>query len=368
MTFVQARQLLRQQLGRNDLQLLSADEIPVTTNLFKLYNCRTDDGNVQLQVQHHNGQGDNIKLFCKVYREADNEVVFHETRLYQQIQESFQSTEGVGVRSPIPSLLRQMPAEFFRNRRPVLVTRADNGIPLSMIMRDNDENDVSGKFALAVLLKCLQTFSVLHELDFVHRDVKPEDIILITSSNNCNATLDEERPYRNHPIMNTTDFTVVIQNLDNADRFRKRITHNSTRKRHNRYGFISENAYGSNCWIHCPPTRDAGGRRHPLARRDDLLSILYIIIHLNTGTLPWIDEFVNRAIDVNFETELSHRKRTIMVDEMIGNVDADIADVLELIFIYISDVMTFSSNPPYLQDEENDGWLNLIEGRLNELE
>ncbi len=355
-TPLEARNLVGERLGRDDIVLTGEDEIFVGGSSFKLYHCRFQDTN--------NGNR-NIMLTTKVYRDVDNLLVFYETRRYEEIQQKLVEHVNMGWNRPVPQLLRQIPADTINNRRGFLLTRTKKHIPLSMLMRNNDPQDFSSIFTVALLLRAMEALRVLHECDFTHSNLKPEDILLVYPVNADGTAIEENREYKNHPIMHRTDFQVVFQNLENVKRYQQLKYHRSNRKYHTKFRFLKEDDYDvEHVWLYSAADRSSNNRRIPVSRKDDVLSLLYIIIHMKTGWLPWMLEFGTRQIDGMFHTDLSVRKKNTTATEIVSYLTLDIRNTIMEVYQLIKFCTRFSQSPRYEGQGDAVGILEFLRIRL----
>ena len=149
------------------------------------------------------------------------------------------------------------------------------GPSLSTVVKRLPDNHLSISTGLRVAEHVLLGLEALHEKGFIHRDVKPSNILL--------------RRSREYPIA-IIDFGLSRMYID-----RKTGKHLPPRSHP---GFRGTAVYASpNAHMH-----------QDLSRRDDLISWFYLIIDVIAGPLPW-KKLENRA-------EILHMKRRISITSL----------------------------------------------------
>ena len=118
------------------------------------------------------------------------------------------------------------------------------------------------KFSLSTTLKLgilmIEAIQAIHEAGYVHRDIKPANFLLRTP----------EKRTSGKAMLTIIDFGLAKELL-NSD--------GSLKLKREKVGFRGTARYSS---YHAHFKRDLG-------RRDDMWSLLYILIEFYTGTLPW---------------------------------------------------------------------------------
>lgn len=341
----QSQQFLRQVLNENSIVVQGHDEIPTSSRIYKLF-----------KFVGSGGEPGRDRI-AKIYRYVDNEVPFHEFGKYRQIGLETNNNSQLGAVS-IGTVVNAVPARTMLNTRSVLVTSVDRNVPLSSIVGANGL--LPPMFSLIFLREAIRALESLHKKYLVHSDLKPEDFLLVPVSNpgnNCTV-----QPLCNHPILHANNFSVLLQNLENCKEYSVNKRGRGNGRKHIPFHVLPENIYGrQTVWKYSPPTRNSLGRKIPLGRRDDFLSLIYIVIDLYSGSLPWTEEFEGLDITQQFYTDLSMRKKNASVTELTENVHPDLRVPLEQILQILQEEMTFSSPPPY------ENFIELVNGRIAEL-
>ena len=165
------------------------------------------------------------------------------------------------------------------------------GPSLSICLRRLQNHRLSLSSGLRVAYHMLKALEVLHESGFIHRDVKP-----------ANVLVREKCP--ENPIA-IIDFGLARSYVDGAT------------KRHlparSHPGFRGTTLYAS---VHAHMEMD-------LSRRDDLISWYYVVTDLLTGDLPW-----KHVDDTN---EILRMKRTIRISAVLRPLVPEMSEVWHLI-------------------------------------
>ena len=144
-----------------------------------------------------------------------------------------------------------------------------------------------GKFSLPTVLRfgvqALRAIQAVHEIGFLHRDIKPSNFVI--GSNR--GTLHAAQTGVTSPLTDTggsdiemelmSPSKIAIIDFGLARAFRDRATGTVLPSRGNIKGFRGTPRYAS---VHVH-------REEDLSRRDDLWSLLYILVEFCTGDLPW---------------------------------------------------------------------------------
>ena len=132
---------------------------------------------------------------------------------------------------------------------------------LGMSLSDIFEKLITKKFNLKdvcmIGLQCLERLEYIHSKYVVHRDIKPQNLVIGKNDPNILYLIDFglSRKYRS----SRTGKHIKFNNL--------KLTFGSLR-------YLSIN----------------GNRRYEQSRRDDLESLGYMLIYIATGKLPWLNE------------------------------------------------------------------------------
>lgn len=213
---------LNASLGRTDVRVMRP--IDVQNAIFRHYIITTLDGDVQPNVQ--NVEPNNMyHLMAKTYNDLDNEYLFKELRILHHLREQSVANEDVDNRI-IPQLLRVVPTNPQTNRPPLICTRINRNIPLICLAEHN--HGFSAEFVLMLLLRGLESLRMLHSMDYVHCNIKMEDIMLFPEEDGPDMVVNHQnvQAYANHPILhNAADFTVGFENLEQAKPYRVKKHH-----------------------------------------------------------------------------------------------------------------------------------------------
>lgn len=341
----QTQQFLRQVLQENSIVVRDNDEIPTSSRIYKIF-----------KLVGSEGEPGQVRI-AKIFRHVDNEVPFHEFGKYHQIGVETINNPDLGA-ACTGTVMNAIPANTMQNTRSVLVTSVAVNVPLSSIVVAN--GFLPPRFSLIFLREAIRALESLHNKYLVHTDLKPEDFLLVSASNS--PITRRSQPLCNHPILRANNFSVLLQNLENSKEHSVKKRGRGNGRAHIPFHMLPETAYGRHTvWKYSPPTRNSLGRKIPLGRRDDILSLIYIVVDLHTGSLPWTEEFEGLDVTQHFHTVLSMRKKNTSVAELTEHVHADLRVPLEQILQTVQEQMTFSSVPPY------DEFIELVNERIAEL-
>lgn len=366
-SLMQAEIFLRQHLHRPDITIdavMASDK-----NLFQNFHVISADGDVQENLNDAGEPNQANSNIAKIYIERDNEQMFNEVQKLVAIGQRVEtSNNNDGVRV-CPQILRVVPANFNHCPRPTIVVTAPRHIPLNFLLRDNI--NLNPTFTLSVLLRSLEVLEKLHSVDYIHGDLRSEDILLTLNEEGQFGEIDNTavHPYCGHEVMENLEFRVLLHNLEQSTLFRTRKTHNSQTMTHHKFRFIREDCnIRQGSWEYRAPNRAQNGRKIPFSRKSDLLCLLYLIIDMSSEQpLPWVGEFMNRSQGIEFETDLSTRKRMISADEMVASVHNTIRGVIRNVFQRIQVETSFSQDPGYRTVGSRVGIIDMVDQRLTEL-
>jgi len=175
------------------------------------------------------------------------------------------------------------------------------GPSLSSILNSLSSKRFSKKCAIKVSVHVLEALQNIHENGIVHRDIKPQNVLL--------------RHSRQHPIA-IIDFGLSKVYIDE--------TTNSHHSPKPHPGFRGTTVYAS----------PNAHMNQDLSRRDDIISWFYLFIDILTGSLPWKS--------INDNSEMLHSKRRINFESLVS----EYASQMQLIWENISN-MSFSETPNY---------------------
>lgn len=165
---------------------------------------------------------------------------------------------------------------------------------------------ISFESALILALELFKTIKFIHSLGFIHRDLKPDNIMFGKGKKSNIAYI--------------IDFGLCKKYMDNNIH----IPFSSNKKLVGTARFSSINSH----------------KGYELSRRDDLESICYIIIYLIKGSLPWQGLTVEEG--ENQYTKIFEKKNETRVCDLCSNLPSCIKEILQ----YVKN-LDFDENPDY---------------------
>ncbi|KAI1305777.1 Casein kinase I -like protein RAG8 [Halotydeus destructor] len=251
---------------------------------------------------------DSSKTFCAKFekRGTKNSSLIAEEKYYLLIQ----LTKGVAERFPKYYGLHE--TENFR----VLVLELLGPNLEELFVRCN--KTFTTKTVLQLALQLMETIKALHECDIVHRDIKPENFLLgLTNGPNSKR-------------LHVLDFGLALKYTDSNG---NHIQYKENRGKNGTARYMSTNALQG-----CEQSR-----------RDDLMSIAYMLVYFVKGCLPWQGCKVSRETamtDGTFRNKLMEKildmKTSLTTGALCQGVPRSVRNFIRL----IRD-LSFSEEPSY---------------------
>lgn len=167
--------------------------------------------------------------------------------------------------------------------------------------------EFSLKTVILLALQSLKRIEALHKQGMVHRDIKPENLVM------GNSHSDEKTLY-------LIDFGLAVSYLDKLGK------HVPFRKNGNAAGTLSYLSVFGHLGIQA-------------SRRDDLISLGYVLIHLRKGSLPWMRVYGEDREKVK---KIFHMKSTMSHEKLCKGLPCEFVDY----FKYVS-TLPFGQKPNY---------------------
>ena len=174
---------------------------------------------------------------------------------------------------------------------------------------------ISLKILLFLTIKCLKILQMLHNLDIIHRDIKPENFAIGYQKNKKN---------------------IYIFDFGLSKILKKEINHNQ--KRNNLIGTMRYASINAHEGIE-------------LSYKDDLESLMYMLIYLYNGELPW------QSMDGETKSE---RSKNIMNCKKTINL----SQLCEKLPIEYQKILLYSKSLKYFQRPEYDKMISIFESIL----
>tara|TARA_A100001015_G_C15000130_1_gene718099 strand:- start:1075 stop:1959 length:885 start_codon:yes stop_codon:yes gene_type:complete len=166
-------------------------------------------------------------------------------------------------------------------------------------------NKFSEKTILMLGIEILNKLKILHFNNIIHRDIKPENFLLDKSNNNIQLI----------------DFGLSKYYIDKNTNEHILMKENNSRTGTLRYMSINSH------------------EKKTLSRRDDLISLSYMLIYFSKGSLPW--QGIKSSKD-QYQQVHDIKLKSFLNGELLLNLSNPIADL-----ITYSNILNFDDNPDY---------------------
>lgn len=165
------------------------------------------------------------------------------------------------------------------------------GRGLSDLHRSRPDRKFSSATVSRLAIQCIQALEDLHDIGFVHRDVKPGNL--------ATGRTDADRRI------------VYILDFGLARRYRTDLTSKEVRAARSGVGFRGTVRYAS---INAHDGLDQG-------RHDDLLSLMYVLIEFRSSRLPWND------LDDD-DDDVARMKKKVQPAQLLKDMDGEYGEIL----------------------------------------
>lgn len=249
--------------------------------------------NGQYKIDRQIGVGGYSKVYAGYDRQGRPVAIKAETRGFSKLEYESRVYDDLNKRRRDGSRAQGVPRYFFygvhSGTKVLVIQRLGKNLLYRLIQKGRN---LSIKTVMMIGIQTIQRLKHIHSLGYVHRDISPDNLVTGIHEPECR--------------------TVFVIDFGLATRYKSRSSGVHIPRRHENW-FVGKYCFSS---YHSQ-------ERTTLSRRDDMESLVYTMVYLSSGTLPWENVPFSTPDDLE---RIGRMKREITATELCSGLPTQMKD------------------------------------------